>query len=105
MRRPEIHGFISVALPANMYDFSFLAPCPSSGLMVHGGNDVVVPTESVSKLVQKLSQQRGIKIDLDVVPEADHFFGGHLEQLVAAVARYLDKALQARPRTAVVGAR
>jgi uncharacterized protein len=105
MRRPEIHGFISVALPANMYDFSFLAPCPSSGLMVHGGNDVVVPTESVSKLVQKLQQQRGIKIDLDVVPEADHFFGGHLDLLVAAVDRYLDKAVQARPRTAVVGAR
>ncbi len=45
MRRPEIHGFISVALPANMYDFSFLAPCPSSGLMVHGGKDSVVPDE------------------------------------------------------------
>ena len=105
MRRPEVHGFISVALPANMYDFSFLAPCPSSGLMVHGGNDAVVPTESVSKLVQKLQQQRGIKIDLDVVPEADHFFGGHLDQLVASVDGYLDRASLARPRTAVAGAR
>ena len=28
MRRPEIDGFISVAPPANMFDFSFLAPCP-----------------------------------------------------------------------------
>ncbi len=28
MRRPEITGFISVSPPANMYDFSFLAPCP-----------------------------------------------------------------------------
>ncbi len=26
MRRPEIKGFISVAPPANLYDFSFLAP-------------------------------------------------------------------------------
>ena len=43
MRRPEIHGFLSIALPANMYDFSFLAPCPSSGLIVHGGNDSLVP--------------------------------------------------------------
>ena len=34
MRRPEIDGFICVAPPANLYDFSFLAPCPSSGLMV-----------------------------------------------------------------------
>jgi alpha/beta superfamily hydrolase len=105
MRRPEIHGFISIGLPANMYDFSFLAPCPSSGLMVHGGKDAVVPTDAVSKLVQKLSQQRGIKIDLEVVPEADHFFTGCLDQLVAAVDRYLDKALQPLPETAVAGAR
>ena len=26
MRRPEIRGFISIAPPANMYDFAFLAP-------------------------------------------------------------------------------
>ena len=28
MRRPETDGFISVSPPSNMYDFSFLAPCP-----------------------------------------------------------------------------
>ena len=43
MRRPEIEGFISIAPPANLYDFSFLAPCPSSGLIVHGDKDAVVP--------------------------------------------------------------
>ena len=43
MRRPEIDGFICVAPPANLYDFSFLAPCPSSGLMVNGDKDRVVP--------------------------------------------------------------
>ncbi|MEM9422849.1 MAG: alpha/beta hydrolase, partial [Pseudomonadota bacterium] len=31
MRRPEIVGFISVSAAANLFDFSFLAPCPSSG--------------------------------------------------------------------------
>ncbi|MGH6902442.1 MAG: alpha/beta hydrolase [Geminicoccaceae bacterium] len=105
MRRPEIRGFISVALPANMYDFSFLAPCPSSGLMVHGGKDTVVPTDSVSKLVQKLSQQRGIKIDLEVIPDGDHFFTGCLDQLVAVVGGYLTKALQPMPEKAVASAR
>ena len=29
MRRPEISGFISIAPPANFYDFTFLAPCPA----------------------------------------------------------------------------
>src|SRR3546814_9047618 len=47
MRRPEINGFVSVAPPANMHDFSFLAPCPSSGLIVQGDKDEVVPEGSV----------------------------------------------------------
>jgi uncharacterized protein len=105
MRRPEMHGFISVALPANAYDFSFLAPCPSSGLIVHGGNDAIVPPESVMKLVQKLSQQRGIKIDLEIIPEADHFFSTSLDQLDAVIDGYLDQALVAPLRRAVAGAR
>ena len=29
------------SLPANMYDFTFLAPCPASGLIVHGEQDTV----------------------------------------------------------------
>jgi uncharacterized protein len=43
MRRPEIQGFVAVAPPANQYDFSFLAPCPSSGLIISGEADRVVP--------------------------------------------------------------
>ena len=49
MRRPEIEGFISVAPPANLYDFSFLAPCPSSGLIIHGDKDAVVPAKDVHR--------------------------------------------------------
>ncbi|VTO15176.1 alpha/beta hydrolase [Brevundimonas vancanneytii] len=43
MRRPETDGFISVSPPSNIYDFSFLAPCPASGLFLHGTADTVVP--------------------------------------------------------------
>ena len=39
MRRPEITGFVSIAPQANLYDFAFLAPCPASGLFVHGTKD------------------------------------------------------------------
>ena len=57
MRRPEVEGFISIAPPANLYDFSFLAPCPSSGLIVHGEKDAVVPPKDVNTLVEKLKTQ------------------------------------------------
>jgi uncharacterized protein len=81
MRRPEIDGFIAVAPPAHLYDFSFLAPCPASGLIVQGDQDVTVPPEAVQKLVKKLSHQRDIKIDYRVIAGADHFFGSHVEEV------------------------
>ena len=98
MRRPEISGFISVAPPANMYDFTFLAPCPSSGLIVNGTRDEIVTTESVEKLVEKLRTQRGIVIDHKVIPGANHLFTRHLEHLNNAVEAYLDRRLVATGR-------
>jgi alpha/beta superfamily hydrolase len=93
MRRPEITGFISIAPPANMFDFSFLAPCPSSGLMLHGDSDDVVPPDSVKKLVDKLSTQKGITIDHVLVKNADHYFGKHLDEVNKIVTDYLNKSL------------
>ena len=78
MRRPEVEGFISIAPPANLYDFSFLAPCPSSGLIVHGEKDAVVPPKDVNTLVEKLKTQKGIVIDQQVIPGANHFFDAKL---------------------------
>ncbi len=91
MRRPEIDGFISVAPPANLYDFGFLAPCPSSGLIIHGDKDHLVPLESVQKLINKLMHQRDITIDFRLVRGADHFFQSRLEELDEEVEDYLTK--------------
>ena len=93
MRRPEIDSFISIAPPANMLDFTFLAPCPTSGMIIQGDQDEIVPEPSVAKLVHKLSYQRGIKIDYRVIPGADHFFTDKTDQMQKAVESYLDLAL------------
>lgn len=89
MRRPEIGGFISVAPPANLFDFTFLAPCPASGLIVHGDQDDVVPQEAVQKLVDKLKHQKDIQIQFKVASGANHFFADQMEQLGEIVADYL----------------
>jgi alpha/beta superfamily hydrolase len=91
MRRPEIDNFISVAPPANKYDFSFLAPCPSSGLIITGDKDEIVTESSVRQLAQKISKQKDIRIDYTVVPGVDHFFSGQLDVLVRHVDAYLKK--------------
>lgn len=93
MRRPEIGGFITVAPPANMYDFTFLAPCPASGLIVQGDKDEVVPIASVDKLQQKLSSQKNIEIDYRIIENSDHFFSDHMDTLNGHIDSYLDKML------------
>ncbi len=93
MRRPDISGFVSVAPPANMYDFSFLAPCPSSGLIINGDADRIVPTEEVEKLSSKLKLQKGITITHDVVPEANHFFEKGMGELTATIKRYVKRRM------------
>ena len=89
MRRPEISGFISVAPPANSKDFSFLAPCPASGLIVHGGNDEFIPEPSVAALADKLSNQRGIYVRYTLFPHAGHEFNNHLKDISMAVREYV----------------
>jgi uncharacterized protein len=92
MRRPEIASFVAVAPPANMFDFGFLAPCPSSGLILQGDQDQIVPLDSMQKLVTKLKHQRDIAIDYRIVKGADHFFQGRLEELGQIVEDYVAHA-------------
>lgn len=92
MRRPEIEGFVSVSPPANMYDFSFLSPCPSSGIIVQGDRDDVVQEEAVSKLAGKLATQKGGRVQYHTVAGADHYFRNQMSDL----ERTLDSYLEAR---------
>ena len=93
MRRPETDGFISVSPPTNAYDFSFLAPCPASGLILHGSADTVVPPVEVERVVSKLRTQKGIVIDYDLIEGANHFWAGKLADVESRVGGYLDKRL------------
>ncbi|MEE8258361.1 MAG: alpha/beta hydrolase [Sphingomonadales bacterium] len=91
MRRPEIKGFITVAPPADKYDFSFLAPCPSSGLIVQGEADEIVEPAASEKLAMELQAKRAITIDYELIKGADHFFRDQLDEMTAVVENYLDK--------------
>ena len=94
MRRPEIGGFISISPPANLFDFSFLAPCPSSGLIVHGTADDLVPESDAIKLADRLKTQRGIKVTYTPIDGATHFYDDEEDELSDAVGKYLDASLK-----------
>jgi uncharacterized protein len=93
MRRPEIKGFMSISPPANLFDFSFLAPCPSSGIIVQGLADEIVTASAVQKLVDKLKTQKHITIDYETVPNANHFYENEMDQVMGYNERYLDRRL------------
>lgn len=95
MRRPEITRFIAIAPPAGQEDFSFLAPCPASGLILHGDKDEVVSAQAVAKLAQKLSHQKNIKIEYKAVPGADHLFTTGVDELTTAIGEYMGRVLAA----------
>ena len=90
MRRPEIEGFVAVSPPANLYDFSFLSPCPAAGMITQGSKDDVVQEEVVSKLASKL----GAQVNYQIIPGADHYYRGLEEDMGNAVNDYVAQRLQ-----------
>jgi alpha/beta superfamily hydrolase len=91
MRRPEINRFIAISPQPNVYDFSFLSPCPTSGLMIYGKKDELVPMEYITELDKRLSAQKGIKVEFQSVAEANHFFSKTEESLIKSLDKYIKK--------------
>ena len=91
MRRPEVNRFIAISPQPNVYDFSFLSPCPSSGLMVYGKKDELVPVEHIIELNKKLSAQKGIKVEFQSVNDANHFFTKSETNLSKVLNKYIQK--------------
>ena len=89
MRRPEVNKFISISPQPNVYDFTFLAPCPISGLMIYGKNDELVQIDSILSLKKKLSMQKNINVKFDLISNANHFYKGKEKELANSVEGYI----------------
>lgn len=89
MRRPEINGFIAVSPPANLYDFGFLSPCPTAGLITMGDRDEIVSEEAVSKLAAKLAGQKGANLEYKIIKGADHYYRNNLDALNIITEDYI----------------
>ena len=95
MRRPEVTNFVAVSPPVNMFDFSFLTPCPTGGLIIQGDSDNIVPVEEVDNLVDKLDSQRNVSIAYERFKGVDHFFKGEENQLSKAIESYIGELNEA----------
>ena len=89
MRRPEVSKFISVSPQPNVYDFTFLAPCPISGQIVLGEKDELVSKESINDLRSRLKAQKGIEVKFDEIKNANHFFKNKETDLKKVITQYI----------------
>ena len=55
------NNFIAISPQPNVYDFSFLAPCPTSGQVVYSDNDELVTKESIIELDNRIKSQKGLR--------------------------------------------
>ena len=89
MRRPEVNKFIAIAPQPNVYDFTFLAPCPISGLVLYAKNDELVTEESLINLKKRLDSQKNIEVIFDSILNANHFFKNKEKELSTKINNYL----------------
>jgi len=89
MRRPEVNKFVTISPQPNLYDFTFLSPCPISGVVVSGKNDDLVDTESLLQLKKRLSLQKNIDVKFETIPNANHFFKNKEKELSEAINLYI----------------
>jgi alpha/beta superfamily hydrolase len=89
MRRPEVNNFIAISPQPNVYDFSFLAPCPTSGQIVYSDSDELVTRESIDELYKRIKSQKGIEVNFSKIKDANHFFKNKEVELENEIQKYI----------------
>ena len=89
MRRPEVNNFIAISPQPNVYDFSFLAPCPTSGQVIYSDSDELVTKESIDQLDQRIKSQKGIEVLFTKIKNANHFFKNKEDILKDEIVKYI----------------
>lgn len=87
----RVLNLVSIGTPLNKYDFSFLEACRKPILFVHGEEDEFGAVKEVEQLARRLQQQT--QVDLRIIPGADHFFTGHLEEFKQVIEDWASKQL------------
>jgi alpha/beta superfamily hydrolase len=85
----RVTQLIGLGTPVNSTDFSFLRECAKPTLFVHGENDQFGDVKKVEALVASLPGDNRFVL----VPDADHFFAGKLDQLDRAITQWLMERL------------
>jgi alpha/beta superfamily hydrolase len=85
----RVPGLVALGLPVAAegrgYRYDFLSSCTLPKLFLSGGDDQYGPQAELVRIVASAAEPASLVI----VPEADHFFAGKLEQMQHALRRWL----------------
>jgi alpha/beta superfamily hydrolase len=85
----RVPGFAALGLPVaaegREYSYDFLASCTLPKLFISGGADQYGPQATLVRIVASAAQPA----TLVIVPDADHFFAGKLDQMQHALHEWL----------------
>ena len=75
----------------NRYTFSpdELAPCPTSGQVIHSENDELVSKESINELDDRIKNQKGVEVIFSKIKNSNHFFKNREKELTAEIEKYI----------------
>jgi alpha/beta superfamily hydrolase len=89
MRRPEVNNFIAISPQPNVYDFSFLAPCPTSGQILYSDKDELVTSESINELDSRIKNQKNVEVLFSKIKNGNHFFKDKEAELKEEIEKYI----------------
>jgi Predicted hydrolase of the alpha/beta superfamily len=83
----RVNYLVGIGAPVNSYDFSFLEQCRKPLLLVHGERDEHGDIKKLRQLVSEVQSKADVQ--LVVVPDADHFFEGRLNEMKRAISDWV----------------
>jgi uncharacterized protein len=86
----RVSRVMALGFPANSVDAPYLARCAKPKLFVQGSNDSFGSRENLETLFGALPEPKRLVF----IEGADHFFTGHLDEVGAQIASWLDRGDQ-----------
>ena len=90
---PPVQALIALGLPVEAdrreYTYAFLQESRKPKLFLSGGNDQFASPEQLTQICASASDPKRLVI----IPGADHFFAGHLDEMRAALSGWVREAM------------
>ncbi|MDE3181204.1 MAG: hypothetical protein KGM47_16290 [Acidobacteriota bacterium] len=84
----RVKALVGMGLPVKSYDYMYLSACEKPKLVVEGSEDQYGPRHLVAAVFERFAPPKR----LHWVEGADHFFTGHLDELVDTIRKFIRDA-------------